>query len=65
MDRYKRVFCSEKINGYFLPKANENSESAFNRAKAEAVDAYEASIKLLSSYSFIEFYADAKVTQND
>ena len=65
MNRYQKSFCSEKISGYFLPSRNENSELAFNRAKSEAIAAYNASLKLLYNYSFNEFSAGIKATNND
>ena len=52
MDRFKRDFCKEKIEGYLTPRVNETSIESFYRAKSEAVKAYKQAAEDIENYKF-------------
>ena len=55
MNQYQTKNAAEWIDGYMVPRPNESTEAAFERARLETVQAYEEYIRTVKCLSFEEF----------
>lgn len=57
LDRYQRHNAAMKVEGYYFPKPLESPESAFSRARAEAVTHLQRQLDQVKSLTIEEYRA--------
>lgn len=60
LDRYQRHNAAMKIEGYFFPRPLEETEKAFERARAEAVSHLRRQLEQVEQISFEQYKAGVR-----
>ena len=60
LNRHEHINCRDKIEGYYLPRVNEGSEQAFDRAKDECIEKLNAQLDSIKEFSFDDFCKKVK-----
>jgi len=57
MNQYEQLNAGHAVDGYFIPRAGETKESAFNRAKAETLANMRKSLANVEALTLSQFTA--------